>query len=467
MTSVLKLDMTSIAEKIAMGTLSSEDYCEALSEAVAERSDLNTYATFDSYYLMTQARTADHELARGIKRGPLHGVPLILKDNINTVDLPTSGGTPALQGNIPAANAPIAQRLFDAGALLAGKANMHELSSGGTSANHTFGPVRNPYDITRVPGGSSGGTAAAIAARLAPAGLGTDTAGSVRVPASLCGLYGFRPSVGRYDADGIVPLSTSLDTAGPLARSMDDIILLDSILAVDPEPVSDRAAGSLRIGIAEHLFTDSSREVQGPCEDTLRQWETAGATLVPVDLLPLRALQKTVNGEVIDVEFRQIMTAYLAEHAPNVSIDTLTAAIASPAVKTFTQGRLEKTFDMDAYAHAIGEGLAELKSAWSNLLSELNLDAVAFPTTPDIALPLADDDNVVKDGESVFSWFYFRHTGAGSVGRRPGISLPVGLSASGFPVGLELDGLPGRDKSLLSVARTLAATLEPVPAPAL
>lgn len=467
MTSLLELSATAVAENIAAKTMSSEEYCEALSEAINACSDLNAYATFDSFYLMTQARTADQELARGINKGPLHGVPLILKDNINTVDLPTSGGTPALRGNIPGANAPIAQRLFDAGALLAGKANMHELSSGGTSANHVFGPVRNPYDTVRVPGGSSGGTAAAIAARLAPAGLGTDTAGSVRVPASLCGLYGFRPSVGRYDADGIVPLSTSVDTAGPLARSMADIILIDGILAVDPEPVADRPTKSLRIGIAEHLFAGSSSEVQIPCEEALRKWEGNGATLVPVDLLPLRPLQKTANGEVIDVEFRSIMNAYLAEHAPNVSIDALASSVASPAVKAFTQGRLGKTFDMDAYAHAIGPGLVALQSAWTRLLSEQNLDAVVFPTTPEIALPLADDDNVIKDGESVLSWFYFHHTGAGSVGRRPGISLPVGLSASGLPVGLELGGLPGRDKTLLSVAKTLAATLQPMPAPPL
>lgn len=467
MMSALELNVTAITEKIAAGTLSSEEYCEALSEAINAASDLNAYATFDSEQLLEQARAADQELARGIKRGPLHGVPLILKDNINTVDLPTSGGTPSLRDNIPASNAPIAQRLFDAGALLAGKANMHELSSGGTSANHTFGPVRNPYDKSRVPGGSSGGTAAAVAARLAPAGLGTDTAGSVRVPASLCGLYGFRPSVGRYDAEGIVPLSTSLDTAGPLARSMEDIILLDSILAVDPEPVADCSTESLRIGVAEHLFAESSTEVQAPCEATLTRWERAGVTLVPVDLLPLRDLQKTANGRVIDVEFCPLMEAYLAAHAPNISIDALTAGIASPAAKAFTQDRLGKTFDMDAYAYAIGEGLTALQNAWANLLSDLNLDAVAFPTTPDIALPLAKDDDVIKGGERVSSWFYFRHTGAGSVGRRPGISLPVGLSASGLPVGLELDGVPGRDKSLLSVAQSLAATLEPMPAPIL
>jgi len=467
MTNLLKVDACSVAQKIADGDLSSEEYCIALSEAVAAASDLNAYSTFRTDHLLQQARTADAEYARGIRKGPLHGVPLILKDNINTVDLPTSGGTPSLKGNTPASNAPLAQRLFDAGALLAGKANMHELSSGGTSANHAFGPVRNPYDKKRVPGGSSGGTASAIAACLAPAGMGTDTAGSVRVPASLCGLFGFRPSVGRYDGDGIVPLSTSLDTAGPLSRSMDDILLLDSILAVDPQPLTDLSPNSLRIGVAEHLFIDSVSEVQKVCSGTLDSWEKSGITLVPVDLMPLRELQKAAAGDVIDVEFPEIMKAYLAEHAPHVTMDDLVAGIASPAVKSFTQDRLNKTFDMEAYAYATGPALQALQNAWVSLFTEFSIDAVAFPTTPDVALPLADDDNVMKDGESVLSWFYFRHTGMGSTGRRPGISLPIGMGSSGLPVGMELDGITGQDRQLLSVARAVSTTLDTMPAPKL
>lgn len=462
---ILELNATAVAEQIANGSLSSEEYCAALSEAVAKESALNAYSTFDPYHLLTQARHADAELAKGRNNGPLHGVPLILKDNINTFELPTSGGTPALKGNIPASNAPIAQDLFDAGALLAGKANMHELSSGGTSANHVFGPVRNPYDQKRVPGGSSGGTAAAIAARLAPAGLGTDTAGSVRVPAALCGLYGFRPTVGRYDAHGIVPLSTSLDTAGPLARSMDDIVLMDSILAKNPKPIGPRPLDRLRLGVVDHLFEVSSTEVQQVGQTTLDAFEKAGVTLVPIDLTPLRDLQKAAAGDAIDVEFPGVMEAYLAEHAPHVTLDTLAATVASPAAKAFTEERLKKTPDMTAYARAMNEGLSALQDAWAALLANQVLDAITFPTTPDVALPWAEDDSVLVNGETTLSWFYFRHTGMGSTGRRPGISLPVGLSTSGLPVGLELSGLPRRDSDLLSVALSVASTLAPLPAP--
>src|SRR5262249_37847638 len=173
------------------------------------------------------ARRSDQRRARGEQGGALDGVPLIIKDNIDTADYPTTAGTPALARHRPKQNAAVVTRLIDAGALVLGKANVQELAFGPTSTNAAFGPVHNPYDATRIPGGSSGGTGAAVAARLAPAGLGTDTGGSIRVPASLCGVVGFRPSMLRWPQAGIVPISHTRDTAAPLARSVADCALLD------------------------------------------------------------------------------------------------------------------------------------------------------------------------------------------------------------------------------------------------
>ncbi|MBT4738841.1 MAG: hypothetical protein HOH20_13830 [Rhodospirillaceae bacterium] len=455
----LKDSALDLSRRIARGETTSEEICHALSDAIEAASDLNAYATFDRAALMAQAKEADVAMNLGNVRGPLHGVPLILKDNINTTALPTSGGTPALVGNDPGSNAPIAARLFQAGALLAGKANLHELSAGGTSANHTFGPVRNPYDHTCIPGGSSGGTAATIAAGLAPAGLGTDTAGSVRVPAALCGIFGFRPTTGRYSGEGIVPLSRTQDTAGPLATTMDDIILLDSVLALTSNPITDRDAKGLRIGIAENLMAVSTPAVTQVIDLALEKLMKAGATIIPIDLTPLRDLQLAATVGVIDKEFSDVMRSYLKAYAPHLSIEVLIDSVASPSVKSFTKERLEKTFDLEAYAKATGEDLSAYQAAWEALLIENKIDAIAFPTTPDVALPLAEDDSVIQDGEVVFSWFYFRHTGMGAVGQRPGISIPAGLSQSGMPVGLELDGLPGKDEDLLAVAKAVADAL--------
>lgn len=450
-----------LADSIANGALTAEDLCNSLSDAIEAASDLNAFTSFDRAALLAQAKEADVTRNLGETRGPLHGIPLILKDNINTTALPTSGGSPALVGNNPGANAPIAARLFQAGALLAGKANMHELSSGGTSANHTFGPARNPYDKTRIPGGSSGGTAAAIAAGIAPAGIGTDTAGSVRVPAALCGIFGFRPTTGRYSAEGIVPCSKTFDTAGPLARTIDDIILLDSILTEVPGPIIERPAAGLRLGIATNLMQTSTPTVVHVIEAAFERLSAAGVTLVPIDLDPLRELQLAAYVGVVDMEFSKVMTEYLKAYAPHLTINALIDQVASPSVKSFTQERLDKTYDADAYADAIGPGLAAYQGAWKSLLDAHDLDAIAFPTTPDEALPLAEDDSVLKDEEVVFSWFYFRHTGMGAIGQRPGISIPAGLSQNGLPIGLELDGLPGQDEGLLAVAKAVAGIIRP------
>jgi indoleacetamide hydrolase len=448
-----------IAQDIASGQLTSEGVCADLCDAIEAASDLNAYSFFDRTALMDQAKEADVAQNLCKSRGPLHGVPLILKDNINTTSLPTSGGTPALLGNNPGSNAPIAARLFQAGALLAGKANMHELSAGGTSANHTFGPVRNPYDKARTPGGSSGGTAAAIAAGIAPAGLGTDTAGSVRVPAALCGIYGFRPSTGRYSTDGIVPLSRTQDTAGPLASTIDDIILLDSVLAEKAVTVKPCSIGDLRIGIATTFMDSSTPAVVQVIEAAFDRLAKAGVTFVPVDLAPLRDRQLAASAGVIDTEFPSVTKDYLQAYAPHLTIEALIDQVASPSVKSFLLERLEKSSDAEIYATATGKGLRAYQDAWKSILDDHQLDAVAFPTTPDEALPLAQDDSVIKDGEVVFSWFYFRHTGPGSTGQRPGISIPAGLSQNGLPVGLELDGLPGEDEDLLAVAKAISESL--------
>ena len=187
------------------------------------------------------AAAADERRAGGGPLGPLHGVPLALKDNLDTADMPTTGGTPGLRGSRPARNAPVVQRLLDAGAIVFGKANLHELAYGITNNNAGFGAARNPYDRTRIPGGSSGGVGAAVGARIVPGGIGSDTGGSVRVPAALCGIVGFRPTTGRWPQAGIVPISHTRDTAGPMTRSVADCVLLDRVVTGATAAVARRA----------------------------------------------------------------------------------------------------------------------------------------------------------------------------------------------------------------------------------
>jgi len=241
------------------------------------------------------ALAAAAEVDAGARRGALAGLPIVVKDNINTAELPTSGGTPALQHARPTANAPSLQKLLDAGAIIIGKTNMHELAFGITSSNLApfAGVVKNPYDPSRIPGGSSGGTSAAIAARVVSCGLGSDTGGSTRVPAALTGTVGLRPSVGNggaerryHDADSVVPISHTRDTVGPMGRTVADVALLDSVITgtapAAPEPLRGK-----RLGIASSFWSGLDREVEAVAAAARGKLADAGVVLVDADLAGL------------------------------------------------------------------------------------------------------------------------------------------------------------------------------------
>ena len=245
------------ARRAADAIRNGEQTTEALAEALLARcaaSPLNAFISLEAERLRAAARAADKRRQRGERLGPLHGVPLALKDNIDTADFPTTGGTPALAAHRPKRNAPIVQRLLDAGAIVLGKTNLQELAYGPTNNNAAFGPARNPYDPTRIPGGSSGGSAAAVAARLAPAALGTDTGGSIRVPAALCGITSMRPTTLRWSQAGIVPLSHTRDTAGPMARHVADCVLLDGVVTGGPTEITPASLKGLRLGLPRGYF---------------------------------------------------------------------------------------------------------------------------------------------------------------------------------------------------------------------
>src|SRR6266571_2795699 len=232
---------------------------------------LNAYLTVTAELALAQARKAERELfaprgRRGQRdRGPLHGIPISLKDNIYTAGIRTTAGSKILKDFVPQHDAQVVSQLKEAGAVLLVKTNMHEFAYGVTSNNPHFGPVRNPWDLSRIPGGSSGGSAAAVAAGLCYGSIGTDTGGSIRIPASLCGVTGLKPSGGRISCEGIIPLSPAFDCAGPLGRTVGDVAILTGALysRVGREPNMARAstlrAGARRfcLGIPRQLFFDA------------------------------------------------------------------------------------------------------------------------------------------------------------------------------------------------------------------
>ena len=416
--------------------------------AMAEHAQLNA--------IQSQINKDEALRAAAQAQGKLAGIPFVAKDNINTTALPTSGGTPALRANTPASNAPALDRLLAEGGVLVGKAAMHELAFGITSNNAAMGAVKNPHDPGRIPGGSSGGTAAAIAAGIVPFGLGTDTGGSCRIPAALCGVVGFRPSTGRYSAEGVIPISHTRDTIGPLANSVADIALLDSILAGSNNTVQKLQPTSIKLGVDSSVLSQNLEpEVETCFNATLERLRQAGVSVVSVDLNAIWQHNSAFSFPVVLYEVMRDLPAYLAQHAPAVSFEQLIAGIKSPDVLGIINSQLgDQAMPQVAYAAALSEHLPKMRAIYAQALA--GLGAIVFPTTPLRATRIGDDETVMLNGESVPTFpTFIRNTDLGSNLGVPGISLPAAVAPGALPIGIELDGQRGQDERLLALALTL------------
>ncbi len=241
------------SEALRRGEMTAEKYAASLLRRCEDGRSLNAFITLRADHVLEAARERDRERRSGRPLGLLHGIPIPIKDSVNTCDFPTTAGTPALRGSQPHQDAPLVSALRAAGAIVLGKTNLHELSYGYTSCNQAFGAVGNPYAPERSPGGSSGGTAAAVAYGMAPLGIAEDTEGSIRVPAALCGIVGFRPSTGRYATEGCVPITPVFDQIGPHARTVADLILFDNVLA-GGRPAAVTTLRGVRLGIIRPQF---------------------------------------------------------------------------------------------------------------------------------------------------------------------------------------------------------------------
>ncbi|CAH2910091.1 MAG: Indoleacetamide hydrolase (EC [uncultured Paraburkholderia sp.] len=476
----LALSATQAVAAIQSGRLQATDYVATLLARAAALQTLNALTVIDLDGALAAARRIDALPAEAKAQLPLAGLPIVVKDNINTVRLPTSAGTPALEGFMPDANAPSVQRLLDAGAIILGKANMHELAFGITSTNLAAhaGPVRNPYDPTLIPGGSSGGTAVAIAARIAPAGLGTDTGGSTRIPAALTGTAGFRPSVGNggserryHDPDAVVPISHTRDTVGPMARSAADIALLDGVIS-GAGPLPAIALNGLRIGLPAPLWAGLAQQVEDVARAGLKKLEAAGVVFAPVEMSGLEDLNGMVGGPIAIHEARVDVEAWLvANRAPVQTVAELAARIASPDVREIYDAVLAGALD-SRYEAALNHWRPLLQAYMAATFADERLDALLFPTTRLAAVPMDEingSSTVSIDGAPPVDTMeaFLRNTDPASTSGIPGLSLPAGISAQGLPVGLELDGPLGSDRHLLAVGVAFEQLLGEVPPPVL
>jgi Asp-tRNA(Asn)/Glu-tRNA(Gln) amidotransferase A subunit family amidase len=466
---VLHLTATEAVRHIADGSLSAETYAGALLAQAARLTSLDTIISIDPDAVLAAARAVDLARRRGRQLGRLAGLPLLIKDNIDTKALATTAGTPGLLSNRPSHDAPVLGPLFGAGALLFAKANMHELAFGITSHNYHFGAVHNPYDSIMIPGGSSGGTGAGIAARICPAGLGTDTGGSVRIPAALCGIAGLRPTKGRYSIERIVPISHTRDTPGPMGRTVEDVALLDAVETSTPLAQPARLRG-LRLGVPRDPFwQDLDPALAAVMEDALHRLHALGVVLVEVDIPGVVALDQQAGFPIALYEANIDIPAYLAAEGNGITFDDVEQQIASPDVAGAIAAARGGAIPQAVYEQALNVVRPELQALYASYFSDNGVAAMLFPTTVLPARPIGQDATVELNGQQVNTFLtYIRNTDSGAVAGIPGLAMPAGLTRSGLPVGMELDGPMGSDRLLLGIGLALEkAAFRPLRAPKL
>jgi indoleacetamide hydrolase len=463
MAELWELGVAEAAKAIRDGEIKAEHLAESLVSRTKLLQPLNAFISFDGDAVLEKARSADRQRKRDEIGGRLAGVPLSFKDNIDVAGMPTTGGTPALRNHRPVKDAPVAAALFGEGAIAFGKNTMHELAFGITCNSPVFGAARNPYDTRMIPGGSSGGTAVAVAARMSPGGIGSDTGGSVRVPAALCGLVGLRPTLKRWSQKGIVPISSTRDTAGPLARKIEDLALLDSVVTGNMDESNFPGVRGLRIGVPRHYFWEQlDEETEKKCRIVLDVLKDKGAVLVQADLNDIAALNEAVSFVVALYEPRLDLRAYLRDSKAGVTFEQVVSSVASADVRATMQAMLDPASQVpdDVYKRVIEYHRPQLIERFADYFASNRLDAMIFPTTPLPARPIGDDETVELGGGRVPTFpTFIRNTDPGSNAGLPGVTVPVGLSDRGLPIGIALDGPPGADRRLLAIAGILEEAL--------
>jgi len=462
---MIALSAVDAVAAMCAGRMTAIAYADALLARCAAGADLNAFITLDPDAVRAGARAADARRARGEALGPLHGLPVPVKDSINTADLATTAGTSALRAFRPAAEAAIVARLRAAGAIMLGKTNLHELSFGWTSSNMAFGPVCNPWDPTRIPGGSSGGTAAAVAAGMAPLGLAEDTQGSIRVPAALCGIAGFRPTTGRYPNDGCAPISPLFDQVGPHARCVADLALFDAVVTGEDAPLPVSPLAALRFGIArEFYFSGIDSGVAAVVDSVVDRLTAAGATVVEADVPGLGGLIEAITLPIQLHDVVPSLTAWLAASGAPVSFAQMFAAV-SPDVRAvlqrFAVAGAPDAVTEDVYVTARDVHLPALRALMARWFADHRIDAMLLPATMITATVIGDDQRVRIGGTEIpFATAVGRNIAPASTAGLPGLVLPGGR-ANGLPVAIEIDGPSGSDRRLLAIGLAIEALLAP------
>lgn len=440
-----------LAACLRTGKLSPVALVEDALARIDRRRDLNAFITVTADLARAQAEEAAREIAAGRYRGPLHGIPVSLKDLIDTRGIRTTCGSRILISHVPARDATVAVRLREAGAVLIGKAALHEFAYGVTTTNPHFGPTRNPWNLDRIPGGSSGGSAAAVAAGLGAASIGTDTGGSIRIPASLCGVVGLKPTYGRVSRFGVFPLAWTLDTAGPLTRTVEDAALvLQAIAGPDPQDpttlgqsVPDFTASlrtgvrGLRVGVLDDEYhQDVAEDVGQAFEAALDVLRELGLQLERVPF-PRPAEARTAQLVITLAEAASVHEHWLRERPQDYGVQTR---------DLLRQGQMVTATQ---YLRALKVRALLLEEVGELLRT---CDALVLPTTPMVAPAIGQETVAVRGRSGEVRGVLTRLTRLVNLVGLPAISVPCGVGADDLPVGLQVVGRPMDEVTILAIA---------------
>jgi aspartyl-tRNA(Asn)/glutamyl-tRNA(Gln) amidotransferase subunit A len=473
MTAWTDMTVAALAERLAAGDVRATDVAAAhLARIQALDPSLHAFQTILHDRTMAQAEALDRQRELKGPVGPLHGVPLALKDNLSTHGVPTTASSRILESYVPPYDATVVARLGAAGAVVVGKTNLDEFAMGSSTENSAFGPSRNPWDPTRTPGGSSGGSAAAVAARMVPAALGSDTGGSIRQPAALCGVVGLKPTYGRVSRYGLLAFASSLDQIGPVTRTVADAaIVLDAIAGDDPrdatssrQPVPDyRAAltgelAGIRVGVPRRVLAEGiDSDVGAAFDSALDTLAQGGAAIVDVELphaqhaIPIYYLIATAEASSNLARYDGVRYGY---RAPLGKDDTL-QAMYDRTRDTGFGAEVKRRIMLGTYVLSAGYYDAYyLKAQQVRTLLRRDyeaaferVDVVAMPTTPTPAFRLGE-----KTADPLQMYLADVFTVSANLAGLPAISLPCGFSGNRLPIGLQLTGRAFDEATLLRVA---------------
>ncbi len=435
-----------LAPRLRTGDVSSERLTRAcLAQIERLNPSLNAFITVTAEAALDEARTADREIAAGTYRGPLHGIPVSLKDLIDQQGVPTTAASHVRDGHVAAADAPLVTRLREAGAVLVGKTNLHEFAFGTTNEDSAYGPARHPLDPTRSPGGSSGGSAVSVATGMAMASIGTDTGGSIRIPAAACGVVGLKPSLGEVDATGVVPLSWTMDHVGPLCRSVNDAaILLDVLRGTTPRPEATPKPEAITLGVLRGPWFERVDPAVGAAfAATCERLRAAGVTL--------RDMTIPHAEDTGTIYLHLVLGEAAAYHGTTLEA---TPEAYQPEVRL----RLEMARNVLAedYVRALrGRAalLAEVDAALTGC-DALLLPGLAIPAPPlgTVSLDVGGTDEPIRNA-------MLRLTQLFNITGHPALTIPCGSTAHGLPVGAQFVGQRDRTGALLQVGRSVEAVV--------